>query len=99
MLNGEDEKIAGYSIEIWNSLFEEEINFVGQSHPQIVASYQWDKVANLLIGGLAKTCFTNESQSLDDESDNSISQMCKEALNHLSQIITDKVFDYQFQHS
>jgi len=67
-----DHKIAGYSIEIWNTLCEEEIELSrSPAVPRdgIIKSFKWQELATVFYNGLAFTGFDEGDHTIDDDSE------------------------------
>ena len=54
--NNEDQAVAGYSLEIWNTLFEEEAfnnsDLLSQQKANLILNSEWPKLAELFLNGL-----------------------------------------------
>lgn len=97
MLNADETKVAGYSIEIWNSLCEEEYENKENPSASLIRNYNWIEIANLLFSGLAHTQMNTVDLGIDDE-ENQISSACTTCLHSLSEIIREPLFELQFKH-
>ena len=89
--DGDEElrEIAGYSIEIWNTICEEEqtnssYTIIKQSMAQD-GSYIWKSIAQMLFEGLKLTGFDlQHDHSVEDDSNNSFSADSAQGLKFLS---------------
>ena len=99
--NSDDEElreIAGYSIEIWNTLCEEEQTnqrfcLIKSSQAQD-GQHIWKGLAQMLFEGVKMTGFDLEhDHSVDDDGNNSFSAACAQGLRFLAQVIGDEMLD------
>jgi len=68
----DDPKTAGYSIEIWNFLFEAEIERAKDPSLQqynIIKTFEWKELATLFLTGLKETGFGEEDHTIEDDMD------------------------------
>ena len=97
--NQTNEKIAEFSIEIWNTLFEGELDNMETQNPlRIIYNSDWKAIAIKLLGGLTKTNMQEDGQGLDEENENSISLKCQIGLGNLAPIVRNDLFEFQFGH-
>ena len=93
----DDGKIARQSIEVWCSLFEEEL--AEQASPDVVVKadlikkYQWQKVACLFLQGLQKTGLDAAQGKDGDDQEWTVSSACQAALNLLAQVVKDDILE------
>jgi hypothetical protein len=101
--NDDLREIAGYSIEIWNTLCEEELTnkeyclvkqSVAQDHQPI-----WKSLATLMLQGLSSTGLDLElDHSLEDDSDSSFAHHCAQGLRFVSQVIGNEMLDMTYHY-
>lgn len=96
----DDGRIAQSSVEVWSSLFEEELaeqapTVVGKV--DIIKKYQWQKVANLFLRGLQRTGLDAAQEDGDDQ-EQSVSLACQTALNLLAQVVKDGILELTFEY-
>jgi len=95
----EGQKVAGYSIEIWNTLCEEEIELAKNPNAgqlDIIKNFKWQELATLFYNGLVHTGFDEADHSIDDDNECSLSLQCSTALSFLAQILKDDLLDITF---
>ena len=84
---------AGYSVEVWTTLFEAEArnnsDSTAQAKHNIIRNFEWQKLAALFLNGLSHTGFDEADQDLEDETDASLSLACATALAGLATIVKD----------
>ena len=86
-ITDDDHKVAGYSIEVWNTLCEEEIEVRRNPEAQregIIRSWKWRELATLFYNGLAYTGFDEGDHTIDDDNEQSMSLQCSTALGLLA---------------
>lgn len=94
-------EIAGFSIEIWNTLCEEEIsapNYALIKSSQTQQGFIWQSVASLMMQGLNETGFEIENHDLEDDTGNSFAIDCAQGLRFLSQVIGNDMLDMTYQY-
>ena len=67
-----DHKIAGYSIEVWNTLCEEEIEWSrnpASTGDGIIKSFKWTELATAFYNGLQYTGFDEGDHTIDDDNE------------------------------
>lgn len=79
----EPTEIGNFVIEIWNQIFEEEIelskNIAAQQY-DIIRTYHWKDLASVFFEGLKYTGFGESEHAIEDEDERSISLSCSVAL-------------------
>lgn len=95
----DDGKIAQSSVEVWSSLFEEELAEQASMVPEkaeIIQKYQWQKVADLFLRGLQRTGLDADQEVDGDDQEQSVSLACQMALNLLAQVVKDNILESTF---
>jgi hypothetical protein len=76
-------KVAGFALEVWNSLFEEEIENTKNAPADwqgIITRFNWRDLAAVFFNGLGHTGFDDADHTIDDEDEASVSIQCFQAL-------------------
>jgi len=97
----QNHKNAGYSVEVWTTLFEAEHrndnDSTAQVKHEVIRKFEWTKLATLFLNGLQHTGFDEADQDLEDETDASLSLACATALASLAVIVKDELLHVSFQ--
>jgi hypothetical protein len=94
---GEGHELAAYAIEIWNTVFEEELNLAA-AEAGVLKAFDWPGLAAIFLNGLQHTGFAEGDHSVENDDDNSLALMCTTALSLLSQIVKDELLDITFSY-
>lgn len=91
-------RVAEYSIEVWCTLLEKELEILKENPNAmtLIRSQDWKSLATIFFNGLTQIQFDLQDTSIDDETDMNIFFKINEVIGFLAQIVREPMLEMTF---